>query len=420
MRTSFTLSALLPLILPLTFANPLPNPAPADTPVSIANAGLSAASKVPGSYIIVYKSTAAAAQIKGHRGEILAKLGRGPKTEFDINGFKAANVITDAAGLAKIGKSDLIAYIEQDVYVSVTPSTNNTRVFSGPSALALVRQPYATWGLGRISHKLRGYFNYIFDTTACQNTRTYILDTGILIGHQEFGGRAVWGANFITGSPDTDEHGHGTHCAGTVAGASTGVCKKGTVVAVKVLDQAGSGTYSGIIAGLQWALKDAYARGMQKRSVLSMSLGGSYSVSLNNAVASVVSSGIPVVVAAGNDNINAASVSPASAPSAITVGATDSNDYRAWFSNYGAGLDVFAPGVSILSSWGSCKNCYEYLDGTSMATPHIAGLAAYLIAKDGLSTPTAVLNRIVSLSIKNKVVDAMMSPNRIAYNGNGA
>ncbi|KAH6691172.1 peptidase S8/S53 domain-containing protein [Leptodontidium sp. MPI-SDFR-AT-0119] len=416
MLTNSLALALLPLTL--TLANPLPAPAPADT-ITIANAGISAADTVPNSYIIVYKSTANDGQIKKYHGEILAKLGKKPVAEFNINGFKAANVVTDAAGLAKVGKNDLIDYIEKDAYVSVSPTTNNTKIFSGPSAQSLVQQPSATWGLGRISHKLRGYFNYIYDTSACQNTRTYVLDTGILIGHSEFQGRAVWGANFIAGSPNTDEHGHGTHCAGTVAGANVGVCKKGTVVAVKVLSKTGSGTCAGIIAGMQWALNDAYARGMQKRSVFSMSLGGSYSSSVNAAVASVVGYGIPVVVAAGNSNLNAASFSPASAPSAITVGASDFWDYRASFSNWGPGLDVFAPGVTILSSWFTCNTCYYYLDGTSQATPHVAGLAAYLIAKEGLSTPTAIVNRIVSLSTKNQVVNALTSPNRIAYNGNG-
>ncbi|KAL2060217.1 hypothetical protein VTL71DRAFT_9612 [Oculimacula yallundae] len=443
--------ALLPLIS-LTLANPLPQAA--DAPVTIANADLSAANTVPNSYIIVYKPTADDGQIKKYHGEILAKLGKKPAAEFNINGWKASNVITDAAGLAKVGKSGLIDYIEKDSYISVSPSTNDTQVKSGPSAQSLVQQPDATWGLGRISHKLRGYWNYIYDTTKCQNTRVYILDTGILIGHSEFGGRAVWGANFISGSPrvlantrkNTDENGHGTHCAGTVAGASVGVCKKGTVVAVKVLNKAGSGSYSGIIAGMQWgtsdsdsssphfpssylhplqtlipipALNDAYARGMQKRSVFSMSIGGPLSSSVNSAVASVVSYGIPVVVAAGNENLNAASFSPASAPNAITVAASDYYDARASFSNYGTGVDIFAPGVSILSSWYSCTTCYYYLSGTSMATPHVAGLAAYLIAKEGLTTPKGVADRIISLSTKNKITDTKGVPNRLAYNGNG-
>ncbi|KAG4416305.1 hypothetical protein IFR04_010586 [Cadophora malorum] len=208
MRTSFTLSALLPLAL--TLANPVPAPVPADLPVSIANAALPAASKIPSSYIIVYKSSAAASQINGFSSEILTKLGQKPKSQFNINGFKAANVITDAAGLAKIAKSDFIAYIEQDAYVSVAPTTNDTTVYSGAAASALFEQPNAEYGLGRISHKLKAYYNYIFDSSACQNTRTYIIDTGILTSHQEFGGRAVWGANFVTGSPNTDEHGHGT------------------------------------------------------------------------------------------------------------------------------------------------------------------------------------------------------------------
>lgn len=186
-------------------------------------------------------------------------------------------------------------------------------------------------------------------------------------------------------------------------------------MAVKVLDASGSGSNSGVISGIQWVGNNAAAR-----SVLSMSLGGSYSSAVNSAVRSTVGKGVTVVVAAGNDDADASNYSPASESTAITVGAIDSNDNRASFSNYGSLVDVFGPGVNILSSWIGSTTATNTISGTSMATPHIAGLAAYLIALEGISTPAAVQSRIKALATSGKVVDAESANNLIGYNGNGA
>lgn len=142
--------------------------------------------------------------------------------------------------------------------VQLTPLTNNTSILpsskGGPIADYLVQNPSSTWGLGRISHYYRGYFNYIFDTSACSGTVAYVLDTGIRTSHVEFGGRASWGANFIAGSPNTDQHGHGTHVTGTIIGSSVGVCHLGKAIAVKVLDSTGAGSWTGLMAGMQWGV----------------------------------------------------------------------------------------------------------------------------------------------------------------------
>lgn len=151
----------------------------------------------------------------------------------------------------------------------------------------------------------------------------------------------------------------------------------------------------------------------------SISIGGGYTATVNNFVNAVVAAGMPVVVAAGNNGANTALYSPSSAVSAITVGAIDFYNNKASFSNYGAGVDIFGPGVTILSSYFTCDTCYYYMDGTSMATPHLSGLSLYFIAKEGLASPAAVLNRLVSASVKNYVVNAVGSPNRIAYNADG-
>lgn len=198
-----------------------------------------------------------------------------------------------------------------------------------------------------------------------------------------------------------------------------GVCRQATVVAVKVLGKDGRGSLSGIISGMNWAANDAISKGYRYKSVLSISIEAGYSSAVNSAVQGVINAGIPVVVAAGNSDINAINVSPASSPNAITVGATDVNDYRAWFSNWGTTLDVFGPGVNVYSSYNLNDASYGTLSGTSMATPHVAGLAAYLIAKEGISGGVAVRNRIVALSTTNRVIDPKGSYNRIAYNGCG-
>jgi oryzin len=216
-------------------------------------------------------------------------------------------------------------------------------------------------------------------------------------------------------SKNTDGNGHGTHCAGTIGSSTYGVAKSVSLVAVKVLGSDGSGTNSGVISGIQWVAQNAGAK-----SVLSMSLGGSYSSAVNSAVRSCVSNGVTVVVAAGNDNRDASNYSPASEATAITVAAIDINDNRASFSNYGSLIDVFAPGVNILSTWIGSSTATNTISGTSMACPHVAGLAAYLIGLEGLSTPAAVQNRMKALATSGKVINAASANNLIAYNGNGA
>lgn len=212
-----------------------------------------------------------------------------------------------------------------------------------------------------------------------------MLDTGIDVKHPEFEGRAEWLKNFAD-SDDTDGQGHGTHVAGTIGSLTYGVAKKTSLFAVKVLDAQGSGTTSGIVAGLEFVADDAASRDCPKGSVANMSLGGSFSQALNDAAAALVDAGLFLAVAAGNEAANAQGSSPASEPSVCTVGATDAEDNIADFSNFGKVVDVFAPGVDIISTIPGGKT--EALDGTSMASPHVAGLAAYLLAKgeaaDGL------------------------------------
>lgn len=214
---------------------------------------------------------------------------------------------------------------------------------------ALTSTSAASWGLGRISHKALSTSTYVYDTAgAGSGVCAYVIDTGILTTHSQFGGRASFLANYADSS-NTDGNGHGTHVAGTIGGTTYGVAKSVTLYAVKVLDSSGSGTNSGVISGINFVASDAPARSCT--SVANMSLGGGKSTALNSAAAALVSAGVFLAVAAGNDAADAANYSPASETSACTVGATTSSDALASYSNYGSVVDVLAPGSSIISSY---------------------------------------------------------------------
>ncbi|EGP86979.1 subtilisin-like protease, partial [Zymoseptoria tritici IPO323] len=271
----------------------------------------------------------------------------------------------------------------------------------------LVEQSPAEYGLVRISRRTTGGSTYTYDESAGAGSTVYVIDTGVNTAHEDFGGRAVVGASFVLLEPKTDLNGHGTHCSGTVAGSTYGVAKKANIIGVKVLGALGTGLNSGVLAGIDWAINDARQKGRTARSVISMSLGGGFSQTTNDAVAAAVDAGVFTVVAAGNDGADASQTSPASEPFVFTVGATDRNDNRASFSNFGPVVDIFAPGTAT-----------NTISGTSMACPHVAGLAAYIIGLEGTRTPAALGERLIELATKDVIVAAGAgSPNALAYNG---
>ncbi|KAI8866375.1 subtilisin-like protein, partial [Ramicandelaber brevisporus] len=277
-------------------------------------------------------------------------------------------------------------------------------------------------GLGRVSSRnaVSNPSTYFYDGNAGAGVKIFIVDTGIRVTHKEFAGRAVWGANFVGDGQNSDGNGHGTHCAGTSAGTTYGVAKKANLVAVKVLDSSGSGTWSGVISGINWVASEHKAgRGGAKGSVINMSLGGGVSSTVNAAATAAVNAGVHVAVAAGNSAADACTFSPASATGVLTVSASDVNDKFATFSNWGSCVEVIAPGVNVLSAWSTSDTATNTISGTSMASPHSAGILAYYASLSATSyTPAALISKVQSTATSGKITNILGSgtPNLLVYN----
>ncbi|KAI1317909.1 subtilisin-like serine protease [Mortierella claussenii] len=364
---------------------------------------------VAGSYIVVLKSNSSAEAFQPKFDAIAnrqnARGGRRPRINHKFTAIPGFTVTGNRVTLTELLNSDEVEYVEQDSIVSISGSQT-----SPPS-----------WGLPRVSQR-QGLSNsrtsYLYANAAGAGVTAYVVDTGINTAHQDFGGRARMGANFIQGSPNTDENGHGTHVSGTIGGTSYGVAKKVQLVGVKVLGANGSGSTSGIVAALDWIASTN--RG--KRAVVNMSLGGGASRALNDAVTRLVNTNVPVIVAAGNDaNVNACSGSPSGAQGAFTVGASDINDNVASFSSFGQCVDIFGPGVQITSAWIGSSNARNTISGTSMATPHVVGVAAlYMSAHQNVRTSRQVYSALQSTASKNIIRGNLRgAANLLVFNGGG-
>lgn len=300
----------------------------------------------------------------------------------------------------------------------------------------------APWGLARVSHRktlsFGTYNKYLYAEDGGDGVDAYVIDTGTNTDHVDFEGRAHWGKTIPKGDADVDGNGHGTHCSGTIAGKKYGVAKKANVYAVKVLRSNGSGTMADVIAGVDFAAtshleqvkaaKDGKRKGF-KGSVANMSLGGGRTTLLDDAVDAAVDAGIHFAVAAGNDNADACNYSPAASKNAVTVGASAIDDSRAYFSNYGKCTDIFAPGLSIQSTWIGSKTAVNTISGTSMASPHICGLLAYYLSLQPASdseysvaaiTPKELKSQLISIATVGALTDMPSgTPNVLAWNGGG-
>ena len=350
---------------------------------------------IPGQYIVVMKdgvstqsmNTAMDAVRQGKGNEVL-------HSYSVIPGFAAK---LDAATLAALRSDPSVAYVEQDKMVHLNV------VQSGPRP-----------GLDRIDQRNRP-INGLYDDRNFQGAgvHAYVIDTGLRADHVEFTGRVGAGATAINDGRGTNDcQGHGTHVASTVAGTVTGVAKKAIVHPVRVLDCNGSGAISGIVAGVDFVRTNGI-----RPAVANLSLGGGASATLDTSITNLFNSGVTPVVAAGNENQNACNVSPARAPAAITVGAVDDNDVRANFSNFGTCVDIFAPGVNVLGAGISSANAGVLLSGTSMASPHVAGVAAMFLSKSPGATPSQVTSAIINAATTGVVVNPNGSPNRFLFNG---
>jgi subtilisin family serine protease len=353
---------------------------------------------IPNSYIVVFESRVD--DVGGIVSELSAKHGAKTKHVYDaLKGFAAE---MSQASANAIANDPRVKYVEEDGEVHVDTT-----------------QTGATWGLDRIDqHNLPLDGNYTYATTA-SNVHAYIVDTGILISHTQFGGRASVGVDEVgDGQNGIDCAGHGTHVAGTVGGSTYGVAKGVSLVAVRVLNCSGSGTNSGVIAGVNWVATHAI-----KPATANMSLGGGASQALDDAVTAAVNAGVVFCVAAGNGDANgnpldACTTSPARAAAAITVSATDSTDHKASFANYGTCVDIFAPGVAITSSWYSSTTATNTISGTSMATPHVCGASALYLAGNPTATPASVASALTGNSTTGVVIGpGTGSPNRMLYTG---
>ncbi|MFI6337076.1 S8 family peptidase [Streptomyces sp. NPDC050535] len=268
-----------------------------------------------------------------------------------------------------------------------------------------------SWGLDRIDQKTLPLNNsYTYPDSAGTGVTAYIIDTGVRITHSDFGGRAAYGYDAVDNDNTAqDGNGHGTHVAGTVAGTAYGVAKKAKIVGVRVLNNAGSGTTAGVVAGIDWVAANAV-----KPAVANMSLGGGADSALDTAVRGAIAAGVTFAVAAGNDSANASSYSPARVTEAITVGSTTSTDARSSFSNFGSVLDIFAPGSSITSSWNTSDSATNTISGTSMATPHVTGAAAVYLGVNPAATPAQVATGLINASSTGVVTNpGTGSPNRL-------
>ena len=342
---------------------------------------------IPQHYIVVLDTDADVAngdfaRTARNANELMANYGGAISSIYShaINGFSAQMPEEQAL---KLSQDPRVKFVEEDSVMQAS----------------VVTQSNPPWGLDRIGQAalpLNGAYSY---TTTGSGVNVYIIDTGIRRTHTQFGGRAFAAFDAVGDGQNTNDcNGHGTHVSGTVGGSTYGVAKSVRLFAVRVLNCSGSGSNSGVIAGVDWVTANHASP-----AVANMSLGGGVSSALDTAVRNSIASGVTYAVAAGNSNTDASTSSPARVSEAITVGSSTQTDARSSFSNFGSVVDIFAPGSSILSSWNTSDTATATLSGTSMATPHVAGVAARFLQSNPSASPATVRNEIVNAANLNRL-----------------
>ena len=362
---------------------------------ALATAAGGHARTIPGQYIVVLEDDVRAAGVAAAHSRLGAQV-------LDVYGaaLKGYAARLSPAELAAVRADDRVAFVEPDRTV-----------------YALTTQTNPPWGLDRIDQRSRPLSaTYTYLRTGA-GVKAYVIDTGIRFNHSQFGGRAVSGHDAVDGGSADDCNGHGTHVAGTIGGSTYGVAKGVTLVGVRVLNCNGSGSTSGVIAGVNWVTGNHPAG---QPAVANMSLGGGASSALDNAVRNSIADGVSYAIAAGNGNFlgiaqNACNSSPARVGEAMTISATDSSDRKASWANYGNCVDWFAPGVSIKSAWHTSSTATRTISGTSMATPHTAGVAALYLQGNPGASPATVRSALFNLTTKGVVTSSSTANNHLLF-----
>jgi hypothetical protein len=362
---------------------------------------------IEGHYIVVFKTDIASAARDAHYNTLALAADEEITHKYEFPGFSGYAARLSKSNLAIVLEDETVAYAEVNQMAHATACESAT-VVAG------------LWGLSRtVRRNLPNDFMFEFNRARGFAVNAFIIDTGVYCLHSDFNnGRSRCRAGHdefpSEGGSNVDLNGHGTHVAGTVAGNRYGFCKDCNIVAVKVLSRAGSGTFAGVINGINWTANQHQAG---QRSVGNMSLGGGRSQAVNDATDACVNRGVHMAVASGNGNTNACNTSPASSPRAITVNSITNTDARSSFSNIGTCTDIFAPGSNVLSAWIGNPEATSTISGTSMASPHTAGVVCELISEPGgPANPDALKARLFAESTPNVVTNpGNGSPNRLLF-----